>query len=84
MSISNFRGFCTSSFAIIFMGKRDRDREREIGKRKGEGGEWIALPHNKCLVTDMWLFLTASFVGLQCVLVVFPDHSHFLTRNSLQ
>ena len=33
-----------------------------------------------CLVTVsvLWLFLTSRCVGLQCVIVVFPAHSHFL------
>ena len=26
----------------------------------------------------LWLFLTVSCVGLQCVIVVFPDHAHSL------
>ena len=25
-----------------------------------------------------WLFLTAPWIGLQCVIVVFPDHTHVL------
>ena len=25
-----------------------------------------------------WLFLTVPWVGLQCVIVVFPDHTHLL------
>ena len=36
-------------------------------------------PLDKCLVTCgvLWLFLTALFrVVLQCVIVVFPDHTH--------
>ena len=24
----------------------------------------------------LWLFLTVPWVGLQCVIVVFPDHTH--------
>ena len=39
-----------------------------------------------CLVTVnvQWLFLTMHWVGLQCVIVVFPDHTHlhFLVFNS--
>ena len=33
-----------------------------------------------CLVTVnvMWLFLTVSLIGLQCVILVFPDHTHLL------
>ena len=26
----------------------------------------------------LWLFLTVPFDGLQCVIVVFPDHTHLL------
>ena len=31
----------------------------------------------RCLVTVnvLWLFLTTLWVGLQCVIVVFPDHT---------
>ena len=34
----------------------------------------------RCLVTVnvLWLFLTVRWVGLQRVIVVFPDHTHFL------
>ena len=28
-------------------------------------------------VDVLWLFLTVPWVGLQCVIVVFPDHTHF-------
>ena len=33
-----------------------------------------------CLVTVnvLWLFLTVPWVGLQCVIVVFPDRTHLL------
>ena len=34
-----------------------------------------------CLVTVgvLWLFLMVPWVGLQCMIVVFPDHTHFLS-----
>ena len=34
----------------------------------------------RCIVTInvLWLFLTMLWVGLQCVIVVFPDHTHLL------
>ena len=34
----------------------------------------------RCIVTInvLWLFLTVQRVGLQCVIVVFPDHSRLL------
>ena len=28
------------------------------------------------IINVMWLFLTVPWVGLQCVIVVFPDHAH--------
>ena len=33
-----------------------------------------------CGVYDnvLWLFLTVSWVGLECVTVLFPDHTHLL------
>ena len=30
------------------------------------------------IVNVLWLFLTLQWVGLQCVIVVFPDHTHLL------
>ena len=34
----------------------------------------------RCIVTVnvLWLFLMVPLVGLQCVMVVFPDHTHLL------
>ena len=34
----------------------------------------------RCIITInvIWLFLTMPCVGLQCVIVVFPDHTHLL------
>ena len=39
----------------------------------------------RCIVTInvLWLFLTVSRVGLQCVIVVFPDHTYLLLLNFL-
>ena len=28
-----------------------------------------------------WLFLMVPWVGLQCVIVVFPDHTHLLFNH---
>ena len=38
-----------------------------------------------CVVTINFLslFLTVPWVGLQCVIVVFPDHTHFFTCSYL-
>ena len=33
----------------------------------------------RCIVT-LWLFLTVPWAGLQCMTVVFPDHTHLLFK----
>ena len=55
-----------SSFAIIF-------------KRKRKLVALLLLSY-RCIVAVgvMWLFLVVPWVGLQCVIVVFPDHTHLL------
>ena len=58
--------FCVhSSFAIIL-------------KRKRKLVVVLLLFSYRCLVTVnvRWLFLAVPCVGLQCVSVVFPDHTH--------
>ena len=39
---------------------------------------FVVLP-SECLVSVyvLWLFLTVPWVGLQCVIVVVPDHTYF-------
>ena len=53
-----------SSFAIIL------ERKRKLVA--------LLLLSYRCIVTInvLWLFLTVPWVGLQCVIVVFPDHTH--------
>ena len=55
-----------SSFAIILQGKRKLVA--------------LLLLSYRCIVTInvLWLFLKVPWVGLQCVIVVFPDHTHLL------
>ena len=55
-----------SSFAIIL------NRKRKLVA--------LLLLSHRCIVTInvLWLFLTMPWVGLQCVIVVFPDHTHLL------
>ena len=55
-----------SSFAIIL-------------KRKRKLVALLLLSY-RCFVTIyvLWLFLTVPWVGLQYVIVVFPDHTHLL------
>ena len=56
-----------SSFAVILIRKRELVALISLSFR--------------CLVrlsvNVLWLFLTVPWVGLQCVIVVFPDHAHF-------
>ena len=54
-----------SSFAIVFMGKRE---------------ELVVLLSlsSWCLVVVVRLFLAVPLVCLQFVIVVFPDHTHLL------
>ena len=51
-----------------------------ILKRKRKLRAWLLLSFVRCLVTVnvLWLFHTVAWVGLQCVIVVFPDHTHLL------
>ena len=53
-----------SSFAMILMGKRELVSFLSLSS-------W-------CLVIVVWLFLAVSWVCLQFVIVVFPDHTHLL------
>ena len=55
-----------SSFAIIL-------------KRKRQLVAFLLLSY-RCIITVhvLWLSQTVLWVGLQCVLMVYPDHSHLL------
>ena len=48
-------------------------------KRKRKLLALLLLPY-RCLVTVnfLWLFLEVPWVGLQSVIMVFPDHTHLL------
>ena len=48
-----------------------------ILKRKRELSALLLFSYG-CLVYVLWVFLTVPWVGLQCVIVVFPDHTHLL------
>ena len=73
MGFCNSSMFCCtllcvpSSFATILMGKR----------------ELVALPclSSWYIVIVVWLFLAVPWVGLQFVIVVFPDHTHYFFMN---
>ena len=53
-------------FAIILMGKRERELVALLGL-----SSW-------CLVIVVWLFLAMPWVCLRFVIVVFPDHTFLL------
>ena len=55
--------YVPSSFEIILMGRR-------------ELVALLSLP-SWCLVIVVWLFLAVPLVSLQCVIVVFPDHTYY-------
>ena len=60
-----------SSYAIILKRMRKLDAQLFLSYR--------------CIVTidALWLFLTVPWVGLQCVIVVFPDHTHLLLSRKM-
>ena len=41
----------------------------------------LLLLYFECLITVdiLWLFLLVPWVGMQCVIVVFPDHTNLLS-----
>ena len=45
----------------------------------------LLLLSDRCIVTInvLWLFLMVPWVGLQYVIVVFPDHTHILLQNNI-
>ena len=61
-----------SSFAIILLGKRELFALLSL---------FNLLSLSFCclmVAINLWLFLTEPWVGLQCVIVVFLDHTHLL------
>ena len=59
-----------SSFAIILKRKRNLVA--------------LLLLSYRCIITlnVLWFFLAVLWVGSQCVIAVFPDHTHFFESNS--
>ena len=56
-----------------------------ILKRKKKLVALLLLSYS-CIVTItfLWLFLAVLWLGLQCVIVVFPDHTHLLFETIQQ
>ena len=59
--------YVNSSFTIIFMGKRGRERELVD----------LLSMSSWCLVIVVWLFLAVPRVCLPFVIVLFLDHTHY-------
>ena len=53
------------------MRERERERERAVASLCLSSSYPVA-------VVVLWLFLAVPWVGLQCGIVVFPDHTHLL------
>ena len=70
MGQSNCSTFCCALFYV-------HSSFVNILMRKSELVALLSLS-SWCLVIVVWLFLAVSWVGLQCVIVVFPDHTHLL------
>ena len=53
------------------------------GRERADG---FAFMSSRCLVTVnvLWLFLKVPWVCLQCLIVVFPDHTHLLKTSKYQ
>ena len=70
MGVCNCSMFCCtllyvhSSFAIIWVGKREMGALLSLSS-------WY-------LVIVVWIFLAVPWVCLQFLIVVFPDHTHYL------
>ena len=57
-------------------------REREIEREREKEDIALLWMSSWCLLTVsvLWLFLTVPWVGMQCVIVAFPDHTHILFK----
>ena len=70
-------GLCLSLFCYAFLCVHSSFAI--ISKRKKKLVALLLLSY-RCIVAInlLWLFLTVPWVGLQYVIVVFPDHTHLL------
>ena len=67
------------TIAVDLGRKATKPKPKNILKRKRKLVALLLLSY-RCIVSInvLWLFLTVPWVGLQCVIVVFPDHAHLL------
>ena len=63
--------YVLSSFATVLMGKRELAALLCLSA-------WC-----RVTVIVLWLFITVPWVGLQCVIVVFPDHTHVFAMQDI-
>ena len=77
-------GLCWSPALSIIRKTSDRAEYTIIvfNSSKACNDKLVALPYlsYRCIVTVnvLWVFLIVLWVGLQCVIVVFSDHTHLL------
>ena len=66
---------CLSLFCYALL--RVRSSFAIISKRKRKLVALLLLSF-RCIITInvLWPFLTVPWVGLQCMIVIFPDHTH--------
>ena len=64
--------FCYALLCVLFSFAIILKRKRKLVV--------LLLLSDRCIATlnVLWLFLKVSWVGLQCVIAVFPDHTHLL------
>ena len=72
MGVLSWSLVCYALFYVISSLHSFLTGKRELGS--------LLLLSFRCLVTVnvLWLFLMVPWVGLQFVIVVFPDHTHLL------
>ena len=63
--------YVLSSFTILLTRKRKLAAFALIG---------LMMSCDCYIYSVLWRFLAMLWVGLQCVIIVFPDHTHFLKR----
>ena len=68
VGVSVWSSFCYSGHYIC----NNLDGEERSG--------CFTLMSSRCLVivSGLWVFITEQWFGLQCVILVFPDHTHLL------
>ena len=61
------------------------DQKRKKKKKRKNDKAGLRLLSYRCIVAVnvLWLFLTVPWVGLQCVIMVIPDHTHLIFDRAI-